>query len=77
MTAMSPTETFTKFKRKRNLTDGDCGLSLRRCRRGSGGAEAPRVRVEIVADTDASGLSDTEILNAGRYRGVHMVQSAP
>ena len=41
----------------------------------SGGAA--RLRVEIVADTDASGLSDTEILNAGRYRGVHMVQSAP
>ena len=73
---MSPTETFAKFRRKRNLTDGDCGLSLRRCRRGRGEGAA-RVRMEIVANTDASGLSDTEILNAGRYRGVYMVQSAP
>src|ERR1035437_7127528 len=38
MTTMLSTEAFTKFRRKRNLTDGDCGLILLWCRLGDGAA---------------------------------------
>lgn len=56
---------------RRGLWTEPAPMPPREWRRSEGAA-----RAEIIATTDAGGLSGSEILNAGRYRGVYMVQSA-